>query len=551
MLELRPYQEQALTGVDQALADGFTRPAIVQATGLGKAVELATWIARQHAAAPRGRTLALVHRDELAQQLRNKIHSQAPHLRPGIVMGPQDDYDRPVVIASTQTLGRLGKDGRNKRREKIHSVARIVYDECHHAAAPTARDTMAYFGAFAGLPTLGATATMSREDKRGLGEIWQHIVQRPGGGVWDTEWGIRNSYLADVRAWRIRVPQLHLEGVRIRAGDLAQDDTAEAMLDANTGAAIVKAIREFAPGRRGVVFAPNVEAALAFAADMNAAGIRTGTILGTTPLAERARLYAAFRTGDLQWLTNAMVMTEGWDAPWCDALVIARPTKSAALYQQMLGRGLRKFAGKQDCVVLDVCGATELHGLASLQDLSMDRLVKPREGQSLLEALDEFDDIEMIENDGDPHRVFDHPVHKVIGTEVDLFGNSRSVWLQTAGRMRIWFVPAADQLFFLWPQPDGLFALGRTAKERSEPAVGILSDLDLEVGMALAEQEALAYDPSSAGKDALWRQTGPVRAGQKRDLARYGLTAKRSMTAAQAYDQICIAMATVRLDSAQ
>ena len=548
MLTLRPYQEQALAGIDQAVAEGFTRPALVQATGLGKAVELATWIARRHAAEPRGRTLALVHRDELAQQLRNKIHSQAPHLRPGIVMGPQNDYDRPVVIASTQTLGRKDRHGRNRRRESIHSVARIIYDECHHAAAPTARDTLDYFGAFRGVVTLGATATMSREDKRGLGEIWQHIVQRPEGGVWDTEWGIRNGYLADARAWRIKVPQLHLEGIRIRGGDLAQDETAEAMLDANTGAAIVKAIHEFAPERRGVVFAPNVEAALAFAEDMNAAGIATGTILGTTPMAERARIYAAFRIGDLQWLTNAMVLTEGWDAPWCDALVIARPTKSAALYQQMLGRGLRRFDGKQDCVVLDVCGATELHGLASLQDLSMDRLVKPREGQSLLEALDEFD----LVGDGDwDSPAVSLPVHKVIGTEVDLFGNSRSVWLQTAGRMRIWFVPAADQLFFLWPQPDGLFTLGRTPKERAEQAIGIQADLDLEIGMALAEQHALAYAPAEAGKDAPWRQKGPARPGQKADLARYGIDPPRRMTAAQAYDQICIAMATVRLDSVQ
>jgi len=544
VLILYPYQEQALTGLDEALAAGINRPAIVQATGLGKAVEMATWLARQHAINPRGRSLALVHRDELAQQLRSKVHSQAPHLRPGIVMGAQNDYDRPVVIASTQTLGRRDKNGRNRRRESIHSVARIVYDECHHAAAPTGRETLDHFGAFAGVPTVGFTATMSREDSRGLGEIWQTIVQRPGGGVWDTEWGVRNGYLADPRGIRVQVPALDLSDVHIRGGDLEQTETADAMLNADTGAAIVKAVREFAPGRRGVVFAPDVRTALSFAEDMNNDGIPTGTILGSTPREERARIYKAFRTGELQWLTNAMVLTEGWDAPWCDALVIARPTKSSGLYQQMLGRGLRRFAGKQDCLILDVCGATELHGLASLQDLTMDRLVKPRDGQSLLEALDEFDAMDTDWVDNEPLAA--PPVHKVVGTEIDLFGKSRSVWLQT--RAGTWFVPAADQLFFLWPQPDGLFTLGQTPKERAEPATALQTDLDLEIGMALAEQAAFAYDPSSAGKDAPWRISGPIRPGQKADLARYHVPVKAKWNAAQAYDAICVAMATTRLD---
>lgn len=553
MLTPFPHQEQGMAGVDAALAAGFNRPAVVKATGLGKAVELATWLARQHAAEPRGRSLILVHRDELAQQARNKVHSQAPHLRPGIVMGTQNDYDRPVVIASTQTLGRRGANGRNKRRESIHSVARIVYDECHHAAAPTSRETLDYFGAFNGVPTVGYTATMSREDSRGLGEIWQTIVQRPGGGVWDTEWGVRNGYLADPRGIRVQVPQLDMRGVHIRRGDLDQEEQATAMLNADTGAAIVRYIHDILTPqygqRRGTLFAPNVQTAQEWAEEMTSAGIPTGVILGSTPMDERRRLYAAFRLGDLAWLSNNMVLTEGWDAPWCDALIIARLTKSAGLYQQMLGRGLRRFKGKQDCVIGDVCGVTEIHGLASLQDLSMDRQVKPRDGQSLLEALDEFDDDWDATHQGVDPLGFQAPrqaVHKVVGTEIDLFGQSRSVWLQT--RAGTWFVPSADLLFFLWPQPDGLFTLGTTPKERREPATAIQTDLDLEIGMALAEQAAIDYDPTTAGKDAAWRMTGPVRPGQKQDLARYQIPVKKGMTAAQAYDQICTAMATIRLD---
>ena len=553
MLSLRQYQRQGIDGVNALIRSGSTRPVLLQATGLGKTVSGATWIAEHHAAEPRGRTLFLVHRDELAQQARDEIHGLAPHLRPGIVMGQQSDHDRPVVIASTQTLGRRDRFGRNKRREQIHSVRRIVYDEAHHAASQTAREILDYFGAFAGVPTLGLTATLSRQDTRGLGEVWTGIVERPEGGLWDVEWGVRNGWLVTPRGFRVQVPQLDLSGVHIRAGDLAQEETATAMLNADTGAAIVKAIQDPSLCRcdgtdRGVIYCPNVATAVSFAQEMNAAGIATGVILGSTPREERRAILARFRTGELEWITNFGVLTEGWNAPWCNVLIIARPTKSSGLYQQMIGRGLRTWPGKTECIVLDVCGVTEIHGLAGLADLSMDRKIKPRDGQSLLEAMEEWDDAEWsAENEGfiwhDPPPP---PVHHVIGTEIDMFGKSHSVWLQT--RRGTWFVPAADLLFFLWPQSGGLFAIYWTTKTGSADSILIQPDLELDIAMALAEQHAHTYAPQEAGKDAPWRQTGPIRPGQKAELKQWRIPVRKTMTAATAYDELCIAMASVRLD---
>lgn len=544
-LRLRGYQQDWINGVNAAMAAGINRPAVVAATGLGKAVALAQLTKDRAASHPRERIVIWVHRDELATQARDKVHQLAPHLRPGIVKADQRDHDRQVIVASMQTAYRP------KRRDQIRNVGYQIVDECHHSAADTWRETLEYFGAFDGVPTVGFTATMSREDRRGLGEIWQHIVPRPDdpSKVWDTEWGIRNRYLCDVRGIRVQVPQLDLSSVHVRAGDLQQEETAAAMLDANTGEAIVKAIQTILEPeygkRRGVVFAPNVATALDFAEAMNAAGIVTETILGSTPPDERRRIFARFRTGETAWLTNAMVLTEGWDAPWCDALVIARPTKSAGLYQQMIGRGLRLFAGKQECVVLDVCGATDVHGLASLTDLSLDGNVTPKDGQSLLEALDEFDfnDPELTGPTWEP---VPPPIHKVVGTEIDMFGNSHSVWLQT--KAGTWFVPAADRLYFLWPRDDGKFTLGTTPKVRPEPAVALQDDLDLEIGMALAERHALDYAPEHAGKDAPWRLKGPATRGQRRDCEQWGVPVRRTMSSAQAYDAINVAMATVRLD---
>jgi len=549
LLDLRDYQRQGIDGANALIRAGSTRPVLLQATGLGKTVSGATWIAEQHQIEPRGRTLFLVHRDELAQQARDEIHGLAPHLQPGIVMGTQSDHDRPVVIGSTQTLGRRGKDGRNRRREQIHSVRRIVYDEAHHAASETAREILGYFGSFAGVPTLGLTATLSRADTRGLGEVWTDIVERPEGGLWDVEWGVRNGWLVTPRGFRVRVPQLDLSGVHIRAGDLAQEETATAMLNADTGAAIVKAIEDPSLVRcdgtdRGVIYCPNVDTAVSFAAEMNAAGHRTGVVLGSTPREERRRILAQFRTGELEWITNFGVLTEGWNAPWCNVLIIARPTKSAGLYQQMVGRGLRTFPGKTECIVLDVCGVTEIHGLAGLADLSMDRKIVPRDGQSLLEAMEEFED-EFGGKDPwweDPAP----PVHHVIGTEIDMFGKSHSVWLQT--RAGTWFIPAADLLFFLWPQPDGLFSIYWTTKQAGTGSNLLQADLELDIGMALTEQHATTYAPQEAGKNAMWRQTGPIRPGQKAELKQWRIPVRKTMTAATAYDELCIAMASARLD---
>lgn len=548
-LALRDYQDETLLKVNQAIAAGENRPAIVHATGLGKTVTFSSWIAQRLAEQPRQRALVLVGgavAANLATQARDKIHSIAPHLRPGIVMANQRDHDRPVVVASVQTLS--GSQTRNgmtswPRREQIHNVGTIVVDEAHHAAAPTWRALLDYYGAFNGVPTLGCTATMSREDGRGLGEIWHRVVD-----VRDTIWGIRNGYLADVRGIRVHVPDLDLTGVHIRAGDLQQEETATAMLNADTGGAIIKSIYEFAPDRRGVVFAPNVATAVQWAEEMNDAGIATGVIIGTTTRDERAKIYAQFEAGKLRWLCTVMVLTEGWDAPWADCAVIARPTQVARLYQQMVGRILRLWAagGKVDALVLDVCGATDLHGLASLQDLSEDRQIKPRPGQSLLEAMDEFeDDFDATHQGLDALGFHAPPVHSVVGVEIDMFGKSHSVWLQTdAGT---WFVPAGDMFFFLWRKESGLYTLGMTPKERAERATPIQDDLDLEIGMALAEQCASDYAPQHAGRDASWRQTGPARPGQRADLRRYQRKAPKTMSAAQAFDEINRGMATVRL----
>jgi superfamily II DNA or RNA helicase len=575
-LPLRQYQKEDLENLNEALAGrehwawagghrfrsvaAVNRVAMVWATGLGKTVAFSHQILFFAASLGGGRVLVLVHRDELAQQAKAKIHGVAPHLRVGIVMAGRNEVEADVIIASVQTIGPAlareqdGKPGiRPARAHDIRGIGMIIVDEAHHAAAPSWRAVLKHFGSFHGVPTIGFTATMSREDSRGLGEIWQEVVAKR-----DTLWGIRHGYLADVRGIRVQVPRLDLDGVHVRAGDLQQEEVATAMLDANTGEAIAKSLIELAPDRRPVVFAPNVATATDFADSINDVGIKTETILGSTKPAERAGIFDRFRSGVTQCLTNAMVLTEGWDAPWADCAVIARPTKSPALYQQMVGRVLRpwKAGGKKDALILDVVGAASKHQLSSLIDLSMDR--PPKQGQSVLEAWDEFEEDELMAaeylagnlTDDDLYRPA--RVHKVIGTEIDLFADSDSVWLQTY--KGTWFIPAGDLLFFIWPEPvEGMVTVGVTSATVAALATPLLQGVTMEMGMSWAEQYAAEHDKSRpaladlTSRSASWRHARPSAAMRSRAF-RADVWIDKDWNQGQVIDAINVDQASRRLD---
>lgn len=549
-VKLRPYQDEAVASVLAALAgetrptgEGVVnRPAVTMATGLGKTVIFsaltAWWLANRE-----GRVMVLVHKDELAQQARSKIHGANPGIRAGIVKAQMNDHDAPVVVASVPTIGRADGPGNRQRWRDIRNVGLIIADECHHAAADTWRRTLERFGAFNGLPTVGFTATMSREDNRGLGEIWQEVVfQR------DTLWGIRNGYLSDVRGVRIQVPTLDLADVHVRGGDLQQEEVAEAMLNADTGTAIAKAVTEHALDRQGVVFAPNAATAQQFTEELVSADIPSETILGSTPLTERSFIYDRFERGTTQYLVNAMVLTEGWDAPWASCAVIARPTKSSALYQQMIGRVLRLWPGKNGALVLDVVGASTKHHLASLIDLGPDRAKAQSEGKSILEMWDE--DELYGEDDLYPYTNTSAPVERIISTEVDLLAESKSVWLRTAAGT--WFIPAGDQLFFLWPEHRAevqTFTVGTTPSGYASQAWALMDGLPLESAMSWAEKYATEHDPTISGKSAKWRKRGLSNQAQARQAMKLGLVIPAgAMSTGEAADKIMVAMATQRLD---
>jgi superfamily II DNA or RNA helicase len=500
--ELRPYQAHTVAST-RAAHLGRRRPTgtgkvnrtvNVLATGLGKTVIGSAMAADAHARMER--TVVFTHREELADQWVRKLHGACPSASIGIVKGNRNEWEADIVVMSVPSVGTQKQ--MDRRRIPADRFGLGIADEAHHSAADTWLFGMGFFGAFNGMPWTGFTATLSRGDSRALGDIWSEIT-----ADYDIGFGVRNAFLVKPRGIRIRVKDLMLDEVKRSRGDFQDDDLGAAMEDADAGNAIAKAYLEHTPGKRAAMFCPNVSSARRFADDLNEAGIPTEVVVGTTPSEERAAIFERFRLGTTLVISGVSVLTEGWDAPWCEVVIMARPTQSAALYIQCVGRGLRPFkaTGKTECVVLDVIGATGQHRLVSLKDLAG----KDPDGREFLE--DPYDEEEPDELDGEYHaEVKEYNGGELVAEDVDLFADSDSAWLQTD--RGVWFVPTKVSLWFLYAQKDGGFTLGRIPAKGGK-AHRVERDITMEAGMAWAEKYATDEDPSVSSRNASWRKSRP------------------------------------------
>lgn len=483
----RPYQVDAI----KALTAGWTglnnRLAVVLPTGAGKTVVFANLISEMLDQLDGRRALVIAHREELLGQAADKIRAVRPDLRIGIVKAERDEHqDVDVVVASIQTLAV------ERRRNAIRDIGMVIVDECHHAAARTYMEVLRHFGAWDGVPVAGFTATMTRTDG-GLAEVWQEVVF-----TLDILEMIEDGYLCDVRGKRITVPGLDLDSVKTRNGDLQEGQLGQALDDSGAAEVVAEAYRLHAGDRPGVVFTPTVETAQSMAEAFTAAGIPAAAVWGDMPKDDRAAVLEQYKAGIVRVLTNCMVLTEGFDAPWTSCVVIARPTKSAGLYCQMVGRALRLSpeTGKTDALVLDVMGASTRHKLASIVDLTGREVVMTGEEQTLREAVRETEE--------KAKRVIDFS--RVQVEEIDLFHGSSVRWLKTESG--VWFVPVGDAAFvFLIRNPvDRTYWLRRF--DLNNGIVGPKRDIPLPLADAKAWLEQQARTMGSrwlAARTAPWR----------------------------------------------
>lgn len=539
-LELRDYQRSAVAAVREAWATGTRRPAVVLPTGAGKTIvfsDLMTGGGR-----PPGRGLVIAHRDELIEQAVAKIRSVAAGARVGVVKGNRDEVGADYVVGSIQTLRHPG------RRERVRNVGLIVVDECHHATAPSYLAVLEHYGAIVGDTTngrsavaVGFTATMSRGDGVGLGQVWEEIVYEAT--ISDM---IGRGWLVEPRGVRVDVEDLNLDQVRRSRGDYQDGALGAALADSMAPKRIVEAWAEHAAGRPTILFSPTVEFARIMSEEFAAAGVSARLVHGMMPAEDRRRALAEFKAGDVTVLCNCMVLTEGTDLPLASCCVVARPTTHAGLYIQMIGRVLRPFPGKVDALVLDVAGASKRHALRSTTDLvGTDDLIEGDDDENVEPEPAEFEPVE-LDALGIPAKYRDG---KLVSETVDLFHGSRNAWNRT--RAGVWFLEAGKRYIVLVPGlRDGEWdaaSIGRTYGTGSRWIVRGVPDMSY--AMAHAEQAVTPAEHTLALRERSWRRKQPSEK-QLRYAGSLGLSVRPGMRSGEVSALIAYVEASTRIDAA-
>ena len=350
-MELRQYQEEARQAVEKQWEDGIQKTLLVLPTGCGKTIVFAKITEDR---VRRGdRVLILAHRGELLEQAADKIGKVT---RLGCAMEKAEQtclgsWFR-VVVGSVQSLMREKRLG----RFPVDYFETIIIDEAHHCISDSYQKVLRHFE---NAKVLGVTATPDRGDMRNLGEVFDSLAYE-----YTLPKAIREGYLSPIKALTIPL-QLDLSGVAMQSGDFKAGDIATA-LDPYLYQ-IADEMSKYCRDRKTVVFLPLVKTSQKFRDILQEKGFQAAEVNGESE--DRAEILEAFERGEYNVLCNSMLLTEGWDCPSVDCVVVLRPTKVRSLYSQMVGRGTRLYPGKEHLLLLDFLWHTERHELCHPADL--------------------------------------------------------------------------------------------------------------------------------------------------------------------------------------
>ena len=344
-MELRPYQQEARAAVEREWADGNARTLLVLPTGCGKTIVFAK--VTEDCVRTGGRVLILAHRGELLDQAADKL-AAATGLRCAVEKAESSclgSWYR-VVVGSVQTLMR------ETRLEQFPAdyFDAIIIDEAHHSISDSYQRVLRHFE---GARVLGVTATPDRGDMKNLGQVFDSLAYE-----YTLPRAIKEGYLAPIKALTIPL-RMDLSGVGVQAGDFKVGDLGPA-LDPYLHQ-IADEMANYCRGRRTVVFLPLVKTSQKFRDILAERGFAAAEVNGES--ADRAQVLRDFAGGRYNVLCNSMLLTEGWDCPAVDCIVVLRPTKVRSLYCQMVGRGTRLAPGKDHLLLLDFLWHTERHEL--------------------------------------------------------------------------------------------------------------------------------------------------------------------------------------------
>ena len=361
-IELRPYQRDALQAVRMARNAGVRRMVVVAPTGAGKTV-IFSHLAEALGLGRDEKILILAHRDELVSQARVKYLAA----NPGEMVGLEKAENRAtpmdrVAVASVQSLrgGRL-----QDFLQRFGRPSLVVTDEVHHATASGYQAIYDAIGIEPGgdVVHVGVTATPKRSDGVGLHGTFETVAYSIALGDL-----IDQKYLVPLVGYRVNT-QTNLDAVRTTAGDFNAGDLSDAVDTDERNARVVGAYADIVPHKKALVFAASVAHSQSLRDAFDAAGYRAAHVDGTTPIDERRALLTAYGRGDYEVMVNCAVLTEGYDEPSIECVIIARPTKSPVLAAQMVGRATRLHPGKTHATVIDMVDVTKRHSIVSLPTL--------------------------------------------------------------------------------------------------------------------------------------------------------------------------------------
>lgn len=344
-MELRPYQEEAKEAVIAQWDKGIKKTLLVLPTGTGKTIVFSKVI--EDRVKKGDRVLVLAHRGELLEQAADKLY-KSTGLKCAVEKAEQTclgSWYR-VVVGSVQTLMR------EKRLNKLsHDFFNsIVIDEAHHCISEGYRRVLDHFS---NANVLGVTATPDRGDMKNMGQVFESLAYE-----YTLPQAIRDGYLSPIKAVTIPL-KLDLTGVGIQSGDYKPGDLGTA-LDPYLYQ-IAEEMKNYCANRKTVVFLPLIKTSQKFRDILNEKGFSAAEVNGES--GDRAQILKDFDEGKYNVLCNSMLLTEGWDCPSVDCVVVLRPTKVRSLYSQMVGRGTRLCEGKDHLLLLDFLWHTQRHEL--------------------------------------------------------------------------------------------------------------------------------------------------------------------------------------------
>lgn len=347
---LRPYQREAVEAIKTKLSE-HRSTLLVAATGGGK-TQMFGALAKHWP----GRVLVLAHRDELIAQAAARLEQMTGYV-PDVEQADRWSAGARLVVGSVATMKR-------KRLERFapDDFSLVIIDEAHHAAAKGYRAIVEHFS---GAKILGVTATPDRLDEKALGDVFESVAYR-----WEIDQGIAGGWLCPMRIQRVVVDGVDFSQCRTTAGDLNGADLDAVMAAEEALHGVAKPTLELSADRPTMVFTTSVANAHRLAEIFNRERNDCARAVdGSTPKEIRQRILDDFRERRFQYLVNVGVLTEGVDVPITSCVAVGRPTKSRALYTQIVGRGLRTVEGKRDCLIIDFTGISGRHNLIGPEDI--------------------------------------------------------------------------------------------------------------------------------------------------------------------------------------